>query len=90
MAYENIFSNISKHIKFKGTKGKWKTFDAVCCPHNGAHRPDRKGRGGVIVDGNGSITFNCFNCKYSTRWTPGHRISNKFRKLFEQRKVGKR
>lgn len=59
----------------------WETFNAVCCSHNGGHRPDTKGRGGIKHDGSGVVGYHCFNCGYSARFTPGWNLSNKMKNI---------
>lgn len=67
--------------RLKRSPGGWYTFNAVCCHHN-AESMDKKGRGGVITDGE-AVTYHCFNCGYKTGWRPGRHISYKFRKLLD-------
>ncbi len=59
----------------------WVSFNAVCCHHNGENT-DKRGRGGVITDGD-SISYHCFNCGFKTGWKPGRHISFKLRKLLD-------
>ena len=58
----------------------WVSFNAVCCEHNGESR-DTRGRGGVISNSNGSISYACFNCNFKANYTPGRHLNYKFRKL---------
>ena len=60
--------------------GGWVSFNAPCCYHRG-HNLDTRGRGGVIADSNGSITYHCFNCGFKTGFKPGSHLGYKFRKL---------
>ena len=73
-----VFDNLPKH---KRSSSGWHSFNAVCCHHNGESM-DRRGRGGVITDGEG-ISYHCFNCGFKTGWRPGRHISFKFRKLLD-------
>jgi hypothetical protein len=75
---QTVFDNLPRHKR--GPSG-WSSFNAPCCPHNGESY-DKKGRGGVITDGEG-ISYHCFNCGYKTGWKPGRHISYKFRKLLD-------
>jgi 5S rRNA maturation endonuclease (ribonuclease M5) len=59
---------------------KWVSFNAVCCHHNG-ERADTRGRGGIIVNPDGAITYSCFNCRFSASYQPGRHLTYKFRKL---------
>ena len=58
----------------------WTSFNAVCCPHRG-ESPDSRGRGGIITNPNGAISYSCFNCNYTANYTPGRHLNYKFRKL---------
>lgn len=66
--------------KKKTSQSGWLSFNAVCCHHNG-HNVDTKGRGGVKTNGNGGITAHCFNCGFTTSYTPGRPLSFKYRKF---------
>ncbi len=57
----------------------WTSFNAPCCHHRG-HNPDTRNRGGIRFDNDG-IVYNCFNCKFSTGWFPGHPIGEKMKTL---------
>lgn len=63
----------------KTSPSGWISFNAPCCEHRGHSRDTRK-RGGVLI-ADGSIVFNCFNCKFSAGWKPGNAISPKLRSL---------
>ena len=65
--------------KHNSTSG-WVSFNAVCCHHNGESQ-DTRGRGGIITNGNGSVSYSCFNCGFTANYTPGRHLSYKFRKL---------
>lgn len=58
----------------------WVSFNAVCCEHRGESR-DTRGRGGVIANPNGSVSYSCFNCNFTANYTPGRHLNYKFRKL---------
>jgi hypothetical protein len=60
----------------------WAKFNGACCIHNGEKRVDDRGRQGIIIE-DGVTTYNCFNCKFKTRWQPGRRLSKKFENYFE-------
>lgn len=65
--------------KYNSSSG-WTSFNAVCCHHNG-ESADTRGRGGIISNGNGSVSYSCFNCGFKANYTPGRHLTYKFRKL---------
>ena len=65
--------------KKKRTQSGWHSFNAVCCHHRG-HKADKRGRGGIHVDGD-NWSMHCFNCGFKTNYTPGRHLSYKFRKF---------
>ncbi len=66
--------------KKKRSQAGWLSFNAVCCSHNG-ESPDTRGRGGVITNPEGGISYSCFNCKFKASYQPGRPLSFKYRKL---------
>jgi hypothetical protein len=66
--------------KKKRSQSGWLSFNAVCCHHNGEN-PDTKGRGGVITNPDGGVSWHCFNCGFKTGYTPGRPLSFKYRKF---------
>lgn len=48
----------------------WLTYNAPCCHHRG-NTADTRGRGGLIVEPDGSWTAHCFNCGFKTKWVAG-------------------
>lgn len=66
--------------KRKTSSSGWTSFNAVCCEHNGESR-DNRGRGGIITNSNGSVSYSCFNCGFKANYTPGRHLNYKFRKL---------
>lgn len=62
-----------------GTKG-WHTANAVCCVHNGETQ-DRRRRGGMLFNEDGTVSYHCFNCGFKASFKPGYHLSYKFRKL---------
>jgi len=59
------------------TSSGWYSFNAPCCHHRG-HRPDKRGRGGIMLDGD-NWTYNCFNCHYKCSFILGRTINKKTR-----------
>ena len=68
--------------KRKATPSGWTSFDAPCCIHNGEGADTRK-RGGIMFNGDGTISYHCFNCNYTASYVPGRNITYKMRKLLE-------
>lgn len=66
--------------KRKRSPNGWVSFNAPCCIHNG-ESADTRGRGGLVNNNGGTISFHCFNCGFKTSYTPGRPISYKFRKF---------
>lgn len=66
--------------KRKTSQSGWLSFNAVCCHHNGENT-DTKGRGGIKTNGNGGVSYHCFNCGFKASYTPGYPLSFKYRKL---------
>jgi len=58
----------------------WISGNAVCCPHNG-ESADTRGRGGMIANADGTVSYSCFNCNFRASYTPGYPLYYKFRKL---------
>ena len=63
----------------ENSKG-WRSFNAVCCTHNG-ESVDKRNRGGVIANPDGGVSYSCFNCNFKTGYVPGYPLSHKFRRL---------
>ena len=66
--------------KTKQTSSGWISGNAVCCHHNG-ESIDTRGRGGIIKNGDESISYSCFNCNFTANYTAGRPLAYKFRKL---------
>ncbi len=61
------------------TPSGWTSFNAVCCGHRG-HTPDRKGRGGIHIEGPNWL-YHCFNCGFKCGFTLGKAIAEPTRLL---------
>ena len=68
--------------KKKTSSSNWISFSGPCCTHNG-ESADKRGRGGAIANGDGSVSYHCFNCGYKASWKPGRPVSYKLRKLLQ-------
>lgn len=66
--------------KRKTSQSGWLSFNAVCCQHNGDNA-DTRGRGGVITNPDGGVSYHCFNCGFKTGYQPGRPLSFKYRKF---------
>ena len=69
-------------IKRKQTPSGWISFNAPCCHHNGTSA-DTRGRGGLIGNTDGGISYHCFNCGYKASWQPGRNLSYKMKNLMK-------
>lgn len=68
--------------KRKTTPSGWLSFNAPCCHHNG-HSADTRGRGGLISNPDGGVSYHCFNCGFKASWQPGRNFSHKLRRLLQ-------
>ena len=68
--------------KKKTSPSGWISFSGPCCEHNG-ERPDKRGRGGVITNADGSVSYHCFNCGFKANYKAGRPFNYKMRKLFQ-------
>lgn len=69
---------VNDHLPAKrqqNAKGWWH-FNAVCCHHRG-HNRDTKGRGNLLVQPDGNMIYNCYNCGFKTGYRGGD-IGNAF------------
>src|SRR6056300_933187 len=66
--------------KRKQTPSGWISFDGPCCVHNGEGADKRK-RGGMMFNADGTVSYHCFNCGYTASFVPGRNLSYKMRKL---------
>ena len=65
--------------KTNATSG-WISFNSVCCEHNGETK-DTRGRGGIINNSDGAVSYSCFNCNFKASYVPGRHLTYRFRKL---------
>lgn len=68
--------------KRKQTPSGWLSFNAPCCHHNGTGA-DTRGRGGLISNPDGGVSYHCFNCGFKASWQPGRNFSHKLRRLLQ-------
>jgi len=77
---ETVNNLWTSNRKTRSSASGWVSGNAVCCPHNG-ESVDTRGRGGVISNGDGHVSYACFNCNFKTGYQPGRHLTYKFRKL---------
>ena len=68
--------------KKRQTTGGWYSFNALCCEHRG-HRPDKKSRGGLIITGEDTWSYHCFNCQFKCGSNPGKQFTGNTKKFLE-------
>lgn len=64
----------------KRSPSGWISFNAPCCVHNG-ESADTRGRGGVMPNSNGGVSYHCFNCGFKASYVAGYHLNYKFRKF---------
>lgn len=76
-----IQDTVNSHLPSKRkTSNEWTTFNCPCCVHVGESQ-DKRMRGHIKMNGDGSINFGCFNCNTKVNYTPGRQLSYKFRRF---------
>lgn len=65
--------------KKKHTQSGWYSFNAICCGNLG-HRADKRGRGGIKLDGE-NWSYHCFNCGFKCGFVLGKSITKNTKKL---------
>jgi len=65
--------------KKKRTQSGWHSFNAVCCQYRG-HNADRRGRGGIHMDGE-NWSYHCFNCGFKSGFTLGKQLTKNTKQL---------
>jgi hypothetical protein len=68
--------------KRKSTSSGWISFNAPCCSHQGEN-VDKRQRGGLKPSPDGSWSYHCFNCGYTSSFVLGRNLSFKARKLLQ-------
>lgn len=67
--------------KKRQSSNGWYSFNAICCHHNGGHRPDTRFRGGIKTNGPNEWLMHCFNCNFTCSFMLGKPIDFKTKKL---------
>ena len=73
-------TQILPHKRKTNSASGWISFNAPCCHHNG-ETADTRGRGGLVMNPDGGVSYHCFNCSYKASYVPGRHLTYKFRKL---------
>ena len=73
-------TQILPHKRKTNSSSGWISFNGVCCQHNG-ESADTRGRGGLVMNPDGGVSYHCFNCNFKASYIPGRHLSYKFRKL---------
>jgi len=68
---------------YKASSSGWISFNCPVCTLNGQTRPDTRKRGGVRFPDGDSFQYNCFNCHFTTGWSPGKGLSSRAKQLFK-------
>jgi len=68
--------------KRKQTSSGWISFNAPCCVHRGDTQ-DKRQRGGIKPNADGSWSYHCFNCGYTASFVLGRNLTFKARRLLE-------
>jgi hypothetical protein len=77
---QNAVKLVLPHKRKTNSTSGWISFNAPCCHHNG-ETADKRGRGGLVLNPDGGVSYHCFNCHYKASYIPGRHLSFKFRKL---------
>ncbi len=75
-----VISYWASSRKVKVSQAGWISGNAPCCIHNN-ETPDTRGRGGLIVGADDSLSWHCFNCNFKASYQSGKQLNYKFRKL---------
>ena len=66
---------------WKSTGSGWTSGNCPMCITNGQGRPDTKRRGGFRFEDD-KFQYNCFNCGYTTGWSPGKQLGGRLKQLY--------
>jgi len=74
---KNVVLSLIPNSSTKSPSG-WLSFNCPMCMLNGEPTKDNRRRGGILINNENAVSFNCFRCGYSTGWSPGQKLSKKF------------
>lgn len=63
------------------TPSGWMSINCPACTHNGEPTPDTRNRGGLRLNIDGTVTYNCLRCHFRAHWRPGISLNNKMQKF---------
>jgi len=73
-----VFEALGMAPRPKKRSGQNLQFNCPACVHqNAGHRPDKTWRGGATIMPGNRFVYHCFNCNFTTGWTPGGLFSPK-------------
>lgn len=76
LIHDLIIKNLPRH---KQSPRGWIIFNSVCCHHRG-HNHDKRHRGNLMINPDGVVGYNCYNCGFKTRFD-GTDIGKNFESL---------
>lgn len=65
----------------KETPSGWRSINCPACIHNGEPTPDTRNRGGLRINFDGAITYNCLRCHFRAHWRPGISLTKKMQEF---------
>lgn len=79
-AIQDAVRQLLPHKRKTNSSSGWISFNAPCCVHNN-ESADTRGRGGIVLNADGGVSYHCFNCNFKASYVPGRHLFYKFRKL---------
>lgn len=67
--------------KSRKTPSGWESINCPACIHSGEPTPDDRRRGGLNINLDGSVTYNCLRCHYKAHWHSGMSLNHKMQRL---------
>jgi len=63
--------------KSRITPSGWVSINCPACVYNGEPSPDTRFRGGLKINMDGAVTYNCHRCHFKAHWRPGLYLGRK-------------
>ena len=79
LIHDLVLNNLP--TRHKQSPRGWVLFNSVCCHHRG-HGHDKRHRGNLMINPDGVIGYNCYNCGFKTRFD-GINVSKNFELLLQ-------